>query len=159
MTGRVQWAPVVAGVAVVLALASAVSAAEPIASGESSIDGVTVNVMSLVRKHNVLTLKVAVVNGNEDPVTVRFVFAGDNPCYLLDEENGAKYFVLTDKDGAPVASDSGWVGSGRGVSETIEPGKTLRLWMKFPAPPPEVKSVTVVLNQTEPMDDVPITDR
>ncbi len=33
------------------------------------------------------------------------------------------------------------------------------MWMKFPAPPPEVKSVTVVLNQTEPIEDVPITDR
>jgi hypothetical protein len=146
-------------VLLVLVPASVALAGEPIASGESSVDGVTVHVMSLVRRHGVLTLKVAVVNTGDTPARVRFVFSGDSPCYLLDEENGSKYFILTDKDGAPIASDSGWVGDGRGLRETIEPGRTLRMWMKFPAPPPEVKSLTVVLNQTEPIEDVPITDR
>ncbi len=139
--------------------AGSLHATEPIASGDTSIDGVTMQVMSLVRKHGVLTLKVAAVNSGDKPATIVLDFTGDNACYLLDEENGSKYYVLTDKEGNPLASGNDWVKGGKGIKRQVEPGKSLRVWMKFPAPPPEVKTITIILDETEPIEDVPITDR
>ena len=132
---------------------------QPIARGDTSWDGVTVHVMRLVRKHGILTLKIAAVNSGTAPQRIIFDFTGDNACYLVDEENGTKYFVLTDKGGTPLASGNEWVRGGHGIMRDVAPGKTLRVWMKFPAPPPEVKSISIFLNETEPIEDVPITDK
>ncbi|HHQ47727.1 MAG TPA: hypothetical protein ENK19_02455 [Acidobacteria bacterium] len=140
-------------------LAGMARGAEPLASGETSWDGVTVHVMSLVRKHGILTLKIAAVNSGKESARLIFDFTGDNACYLVDEENGTKYFVLTDKKGAPLASGNEWVRGGHGILRDVAPGKTLRVWMKFPAPPTEVKTISIFLNETEPIEDVPITDR
>ncbi len=137
------------------------NAAEAIASGETNWDGVTVNVMSVVRKGRVLTVKFAAVNEGETEQTVGFGFTGkQNSCYAVDEESGTKYYVLTDKENHPIASADEFVGNGaRGLKRAIQPGKTLRVWMKLPAPPPDVKTISLFLNETEPIEDVPITDK
>ncbi len=143
-----------------LAAGPGARAAEPIASGATNWDGVTVHVMSVVRKGNVLTVKWAVVNEGEAPQVVWFGFTGKQACYVVDEESGTKYFVLTDREGNPLAPRNDFLGVGlRGIKRELAPGKTLRLWMKLPAPPPEVTSVSIFLNETEPIEDVPITDR
>ncbi len=61
---------------------------------------------------------------------------------------------------APLASQDEWVASDTsGINEKVPAGGMKRYWAKFPAPPPEVKTVTVFMAQTEPFEDVPITDK
>lgn len=147
-----------------LALAVPVAAA-PIASAESNTPGITVDLISLERKASVLTMKWAVRNTNTDAATgkkrVQFAYMGSNSrTYLVDEESGTKYFVLTDKEGKSVASAHNYIGSEmHGVSEDIEAGATLRYWAKYPAPPPEVKVLTVFFDGTEPFESAPITEK
>ena len=134
-------------------------AADPVATAETNWEGVTVNVMSVTRKGSILTVKFVALNESTDTQKVAFGFTGNDVCYAVDEESGTKYYVLTDKEGNPVASAKDWMpNSTSGLNREIEPGKTLRVWMKFPAPPPEVSSISLVLNETDPIEDVAITD-
>ena len=148
----------------ILALAGPLVAA-PIGSAETNTPGITVDLMSLERKGSVLTLKWAVRNTNTDPSAskpqVKFGYQGQNArTYLVDEESGTKYFVLTDKEGKSVASTHEYVGDRSfGVAEYIESGASRRYWAKFPAPPPEVKELTVFFDGTEPFEAAPIAEK
>jgi hypothetical protein len=154
------------GVAVILAaglLMSAVdaAAAEPLASGMTNWSGVDLDLMKLERKGSVLTLKWRVVNGGTEAIDVGFALTGAKvTSYVIDEENGTKYYALTDKEKNVLASMHQWVdGDTYGISEEIPAGESRFYWAKFPAPPPEVTSVSVLFTGTEPLEDIPITDR
>lgn len=141
--------------------------AAPIGSAETNTPGISIDLMSLERKGSVLTVKWAVRNSNTDTPTakgqqqVKFGYLGPKArTYLVDEENGTKYFVLTDKEEKSVASQHEYLGADvYGVSEYVEAGGTRRYWAKFPAPPPEVKVLTVFFDETEPFESAPITDK
>jgi hypothetical protein len=146
-----------------LALAVPVAAA-PIGSAESNMPGITVDLMSLERKGAVLTVKWAIRNSNTDANSkqqVKFGYMGPKArTYLVDEESGTKYFVLTDKEEKSVASQHEYLGADvYGVSEYVEGGGSRRYWAKFPAPPPEVKVLTVFFDDTEPFESAPITEK
>jgi len=141
-------------------LCPAVEAAEPVATAETNWEDVTVDVMTVSRKGNVLTVKFAAVNNGAEKQQIAFGFKGNDVCYAVDEESGTKYYVLTDEEGNPVASAKDWMpNSTAGINREIEPGKSLRVWMKLPAPPPEISTISLFLNETDPIEDVPITDK
>jgi len=163
-----QWTATFTGAAVVALLALAAlpatplhaAPAEPLASAPTNWPDVEVALMALERKGNVLTVKWAVTNGGDEQSTVRFGLTSKATSYLVDEENGTKYYVLTDQDGNALASEHSHIdGSTWGISDYLEAGATARYWAKFPAPPPEVKTLTVMFDQTEPFEEVPITDK
>lgn len=139
---------------------TAAAAAAALASAESNQAGVTVDLMTLERKGSVLSVKWAVRNAGNAAVAVSFQLAGDKvTTYLVDEENGTKYFVLTDKEGHVLASEHDWTGSSYGISDQLQPGETRRYWAKFPAPPPAVKAITVMFTEADPLEGVTITDK
>lgn len=137
-----------------------VEAADPIASAETNWEGISVDVMSVTRKGNVLTVKFAAVNSGGEKQKIAFGFKGNDVCYAVDEESGTKYYVLTDEEGNPVASAKDWMpNSTAGINREVEPGKSLRVWMKLPAPPPEISEISLFLNETDPIEDVAITHK
>ena len=160
----------VAGALAPLCLLLAVAALGPAAAHAASVQaqasaptnwpGVELHLMSIERKGNVLTVKWAVTNGDDGGQSVRFGLTSKATTYLVDEENGTKYYALTDQDGNALASEHDYIdGNTWGISDTLEAGATARYWAKFPAPPPEVTTLTVLFDQTEPFEEVPITDR
>ena len=140
-------------------------AAATIGSAETNTPGISLDLVSLERKGSVLTLKWAIRNGNTDAATgrqqVKFGLLGPKArTYLVDEESGTKYFVLTDKEKQSVASQHEYLGSDvYGISEYVEAGGARRYWAKFPAPPPEVKVLTVFFDETEPFESAPLTEK
>lgn len=137
---------------------------EPLASAETNWDGVSIDIMSVARKGSVLTVKWAVRNEGESAATVKFVtVGGEIRTYVVDEENGTKYYVLTDQEGHSLASQHTVVAYGipdsYGIEQAVAPGAAKRLWAKFPAPPPEVQTISIYFDETEPFEDLPITDR
>ena len=141
--------------------AAAPQAAQPIASAETNWPGVAIDLMSVERKGSVLTVKWAVHNRGAEQQDVRFGLTGKQvTTYVVDEESGTKYYVLTDKEKHSVASTHEYIGSDTfGTSEYIPAGESRRYWAKFPAPPPEVKTLTLFFTNAEPFEEVPITDR
>jgi hypothetical protein len=154
--------------AMVAVLASAAPAAaapqgavQPVASVETNWPGVALDLVSVERKGSVLTVKWAVHNRGAAQQEVKFALTGKEvTTYVVDEESGTKYYVLTDKEKHSVASMHEYLGGDTwGTSEYIPAGESRRYWAKFPAPPAEVKTVTLFFTKAEPFEEVPITDR
>lgn len=146
---------------VALLITTAAIAAQPIASAATNWEGVELDVMTVERKGSVLTVKWAVRNTGSAAVKPAFSMYGNGAStYLVDEENGTKYYALTDKEGHLLATMHEYTGSGRhGIVDEIAPGTTRRYWAKFPAPPPAVKSISLFFTDTDPIEEVAITDK
>ena len=134
---------------------------QPLASAATNWDGITLDLVSVERKGSVLTVKWAVQNQSAAAVEIRFGLAHGTPqTYVVDEESGTKYYVLTDKEGKSLAAMHEYLGHDLyGVRETLAAGAIKRYWAKYPAPPPEVKTLTLFFDETEPFEEVPITEK
>lgn len=153
--------------AALLALAPAapaqttVGGPKPLATGPTNWNGVTIDLMSVERKGSILTVKWAVRNQGDKQATVQFFMTGrTQSTYLLDEESGTKYYALTDKEKNTLASEHEYLGSDSyGISEYVAPAATYRYWMKYPAPPPAVKTINVFFSNSDPFEGIAISDK
>ena len=142
-------------VSFVLALALPLAAAN-LGSAPMNVDGLTIDLLSVERRGAVVTVKWAVRNTGTNEARTMFVLDGKKATsYLVDEENGTKYFALSDKEGQLLATEDEY----DGIWEAVEPGQTKRFWAKFPAPPPAVKTINVLFSDTDPFESIAITDK
>ena len=70
--------------------------------------------------------------------------------YIIDSANQRKHLVVR-ADKKPVVSTSV-------TPLSIEPGSSINLWAKFPAPPLDVKKVSIYIPGVAPMEDIPISE-
>ena len=137
---------------------AAVPAAVPaggtvLASQETNWQGVVAEVTEFRRKGNTLTAKVRLRNQGSEKSQSEVIY---NEVYLMDLAAGKKYQVLRDEKGAYIAAmKSGWTDRWYG---DLGPGESHNLWMKFPAPPAEVKSITLQVPGVPPFEDLAIQD-
>jgi hypothetical protein len=125
--------------------------------GEGARPGVHIEIRDLIRgAGGVVTLRLRIVNTSAEAFRggcAMYDKSHKDECgtfsgvYLLDTPNRKKYLVVRDADGQCVC----------GVVDDIDAGKQMNLWATFPAPPPEVESVTVVVPLFEPVAGVPVT--
>ena len=135
------------------ATASSAAPAGGIATQETNWKGVSMTVTEFRRKGNTLTAKVQLVDHGTSEAHVETKF---DETYLIDTAAGKKFNVLKDEKGAYIASlRSGW--NDRWY-DTLKPGESYLLWMKFPAPPAETKAITLQLPGAPPFEDLPIQD-
>ena len=124
-----------------------------LASQETNWSGVVVEVTEFLRKGNTLTAKLRVRNQGGAKAEPDFYFS---QMYVMDPAGGKKYEVLKDEEGNYIGGvRSGWRDR---WYDTLEPGQSALVWMKFPAPPPEVRVVTLQIPNTPPFDDLAIQD-
>jgi len=124
-----------------------------LASQETNWPGIAADVTEFKRKGNALTAKVVLRNhGSEEPEPdVHY-----DEVYVMDLAGGKKYEVLKDEKGNYIAAlRSGW---NNRWYQKLGPGQTFTLWMKFPAPPADVKSVTLQIPGMPPFEDLAIQD-
>jgi hypothetical protein len=127
--------------------------AAAVATQTSNWPGVVADVTEFRRKGSTLTVRVVLRNqGNVDSEPDIYY----NEVYVMDLGAGKKYEVLKDEKGAYIAAlRTGW---NNRWYQKLAPGASYTIWMKFPAPPPEVKSVTLQLPGMPPFEDLPIQD-
>jgi hypothetical protein len=146
----------------VAAWAQAPAAVKPLATNATNFgDGVSLDLMSVERKGNILTVKWQVRNQGAQTAAVRFALSGNHQTtYAVDEESGTKYYVLTDKEKNSLASEHDDLSYGSfGIDDRLAPGATGRYWMKLPAPPPAVKTISIFFSKVEPFESVAISDK
>jgi hypothetical protein len=148
---------IVRALAALFTLAFSISAfAASLGSAPMNVDGLTLDLLSVERKGNVVTVKWSVRNETDAEKRIEMKLkGGSTTTYLVDEENGTKYYVLTDKEGHLLATEDSY----DGIWEALEPKQTKRFWAKYPAPPPAVKTINVLFTDTEPFESVAITDK
>lgn len=124
-----------------------------LASQETNWQGVVAEVTEFRRKGNTLTAKVRLRNQGSAEAKAEVIY---KEVYLMDLGAGKKYQVLQDEKGAYIAGlRSGWNDRWYG---DLAPGESYTLWVKFPAPPAEVKSVTLQVPGVPPFEDLAIQD-
>lgn len=135
---------------------AAASSAGPLATGDGDYPGISVAIQSLTRGPNAVTLRFVLINNSKSAFNLGANFGessvggeyrsigGTN---LLDAANKRKYFTQRDADGTCLCS--------RAVPD-IDPQSQATLWAKFPAPPPDVRAMTVVIPHFVPMENIPI---
>lgn len=142
--------------------AQAPATVKPLATVGTNWEGVSIDLMSVERKGSILTVKWAARNQGSKAADVQFGLTGRHQTtYAVDEESGTKYYVLTDKEKNSLACQHVYIGADTyGIGANIPPGGTGRCWMKLPAPPPQVKSISIFFtNAVEPIEGVAITDK
>lgn len=133
--------------------------AEGIATADGETSGVTATIKELKRSSGgTVSLKLVITNGSQKKIDTGYSF-GDPDNHILDFNSVGgvqlidpvgkkKYFVARDSEKKCVCS--------QGVKD-IDPGASVNVWAKFPAPPSEVQKVSVIVPHFSPMDDVPIS--
>ncbi len=149
-------APVTTTVATTQTTAAAPAAAPAgtsLASQETNWPGVTAEVTEFKRKGNSLTAKVRLTNKGTADAQPQVEW---RDVALVDATGGKKYEVLKDEKGAAIASTrAGWTDR---WYESMAPNQSQIIWMKFPAPPLEVKTITLQMPKMPPFDDLTIQD-
>ena len=140
-----------AGIAILGEPAFAQAGAKP-QSQETTVDGVTAEVVEAVRKEGVLTLKVRYRNTGSAPAKVG-IFGSESNYYLT--AGSTKFLILKDSKGVSLAVPRGYHGD---LTAEIKPNGSFLFWAKYPAPPAEAKKVNFYNPHTPPFEDVPITE-
>ena len=124
-----------------------------LAREDTKWSGVVAEVTEFRRKGNTLTAKVRFRNQGTAPADVEVLLP---EVYVMDAAAGKKYSVLKDENGAFIAAlHPGWKDR---WYDRISPGQEMVIWVKLPAPPPEVKAVTFQVPGVPPFDDLAIQD-
>jgi hypothetical protein len=149
----------IAGLIVLTALANAQTGPKPIAIHEHEIGGIDVALLEVSRTGaETVTVKWEYRNKTKALIPIATHSSGwSDPyrlsydTYLTDEETNAKFPVLKDSGGHPIAAVHGKPVDNIVVG-TVKPLKT---WAKYSVPA-NVKKVTVVITGAEPFERVAI---
>jgi hypothetical protein len=130
---------------------------KPIATADGENSGLRVDVQELKRSSGgTITLKFTMVNDSGGGVSFQYDFRELSQrqdeytisgVQLVDPAGKKKYPVIRDGEGNCLCS--------RGIANLASKSRS-NLWAKFPAPPGDVKKLSIVIPHFMPMDDVPI---
>ena len=142
-----------------IVLAAAFAAAAPgafaqnaIATADGETTGIRIEITELSRTSGeTVTLKFRLINDSGEKAMPYELMENTDlrAVHLIDASGKKKYMVIKDSDGKCLCSD--------GLSDPLATGKSMNLWARFPAPPAEVKEVSVVFPHFIPTD-APIAD-
>lgn len=118
-------------------------------------DGISAELTSVSKGDgDTITIKFKYTNNSSKPVNVSRVsqIQHDNiaeKVYYIDPKNKKKYLVIKDTAGAPVASNMKYL--------ELQPGESKAAWLKLPAPPADVTSISVYIPGAPPFEGVTIS--
>jgi hypothetical protein len=124
-----------------------------LATQESNWAGVVVDVVEFRRRGNTLTAKLRVTNRGTADVEPDIHYS---EAYIMDAAAGKKYEVLKDEKGNYIAALRS--GYNNRWYQNLNPAQSVTIWMKFPAPPADVKAVTLQVPGVPPFEDLAIQD-
>lgn len=135
----------------------AVGSSNAIASADGEQSGVRAEVTELRRSSGgTVNLKFTIINDSSEAVSFGYNFVEKDKGYgdiggvhLIDQVGKKKYFVARDSEGNCACS--------RDLKD-LPAGERRNLWAKFPAPPSDVKKISIVIPRFSPLDDVPVAE-
>ena len=140
--------------------APAAPAAAPAPAGalkteDTNIAGVVADVTECQRKDGVLSVKVLFRNTGTEKKSLDLIEARGYEKYYVTAAN-KKYFILKDSEGTYLTPQASGFGN---LSVGLEAGGRYTWWAKYPAPPTEVKAVTLYTPVAAPLEDIAVTDK
>ena len=123
-------------------------------SQDTNISGVVAEITECSRADGVLTIRLRLRNTTDNKARVSLISGRNYDAYYVTAAN-KKYFVLRDSEKTPLTLTADGFGN---VTADIEKGASYVWWAKFPAPPADVKKVSLFTPIAPPFDNIPITD-
>ncbi len=114
-------------------------------------DGIQADLLDVKVKNNVLTVKMELRNTGDKAQKVNFVY---KECYIMDETNKKKYFVLKDSDGQYIGGPKEQEYKGGYFNFKINPSSSMGVWMKFPEPAGGPKTISIIIPGVFPFEEV-----
>ena len=145
--------PTTTTAAVATSASAPVSTSGALASQDTNWPGIAADITEFRRKGNTLTAKIRFTNKGSAETEVNVHY---DDMSLVDTTNAKKYEVLKDEKGTYIAGVR--AGYNNQWFERIPAGQTRTIWAKFPAPPPEVKTITLQMEKIPPFEDLTIQD-
>ena len=140
--------PSTLALALVLLLATgAARSADPIGVADGERSGTRVDITDIKRTSgSTVTLKFTLVNESGGTLTVPELLDHNDARYvhLIDAAGKKKYLPMMDSSGKCVCSAS--------LPYSLASDKSLNLWARFPAPPGNVREISVVIPHFIPTD-------
>jgi hypothetical protein len=133
---------------------TAPAAAAPLQTQDTNVSGVVAELTECKRKEGVLTVKIRFRNTSGAEARVDLISGRNYDQYYVTAQS-KKYFILRDSEQTPLAPATDGFG---GLGVKLPANGTWTWWAKYPAPPPEVKSVSYFTPLGAPFEDVPVTD-
>src|SRR2546428_6481168 len=131
---------------------AAAAATGALKTEDTNIAGVVADVTECARKDGVLSVKVRFRNTSGEKKQLNLIDNRDYEKFYVTAAS-KKYFILRDVEGTyltPQASGFGGLGVG------LEPGGQYSWWAKYPAPPAEVKAVTLYPSASAPLEYISV---
>ncbi len=122
---------------------------------ETSIDGVTAEVVDVVRKEGVLTIKLRYRNAGPAAAKVKFTGASSDVDKYYVVAGSTKLLPLKDSKGVALMNPIDIHGN---LTADIRPAGNFLFWAKYPAPPDSAKKVSIYTPHGPPIEDVPVTE-
>ncbi|CAN7606771.1 hypothetical protein LJR219_004626 [Phenylobacterium sp. LjRoot219] len=128
-----------------------------IARGMTSHGTAEAQVVEAVRQNGILTVKIRFGPVRAPGGATDFHTLYPNPKKAQQEiavvAGDRKYFLLTDADGMPLTPPDMM------VKVTQDAPLAGTWWGKFPAPPAEIKTISLTLPEVEAIENIPLSDR
>lgn len=124
-------------------------------TGDTNITGVAAEVTQCDRKDGVLSVKVRFRNTSSQKQQFNLIDTRDYEKFYLTAAS-KKYFILKDSEGTYLTPQASGFGN---LAVSLDPAELYTWWAKYPAPPPEVKAVTLYMPVAAPFEDIPVSDK
>ena len=134
-----------------------VAAAAPsgaLKTGDTNIAGVVADVTECSRKDGVLSVRVRFRSTVSEKKAFDLIDGRDYQKFYFTAAN-KKYFILKDSEGTYLTTEASPFGN---LAVHLDPGGQYTWWAKFPAPPAEVKAITLYTPVSAPIEDVPVSN-
>ena len=122
---------------------------------DTNIAGVVADVTECARKDGVLSVRVRFRNTSTEKKNLNLIENRNYEKYYVTAAS-KKYFILKDSEGTYLTPQASGFG---GLSVSLEPGGQYTWWAKYPAPPQEVKAVTLYTTVAAPLEDIAVSDK
>jgi hypothetical protein len=126
-----------------------------LATQDTNVAGIAADFTECRRKEGVLSVKIRFRNTSPTQANI-YVINGRNYAAVYVTAANKKYFMLKDSEGAYLTPLTDGIGT---LSVSLPTGGQYIWWAKFPAPPADVKKITLMTPVAPPFEDVPVNDQ
>ena len=116
---------------------------------DTDLSGIGLELTSVQNTGDTIMIRFKYINTRDKPVRIDSETNQQvSDMYYVDPKNKKKYPIVKDSQGNPLSSNLQYF--------EVGPGQTKAGWAKFPAPPPDIATISVYIPGAPPFENVPV---
>lgn len=103
-------------------------------------ENIVAELTALTLQNNIITVRIKIINKSDASNKFDFYF---KDCYIIDEANQKKYYILNDSEGRCIGGPFSSDGDGGRFEFWIKSQNMMNMWAKFPMPTDNPESISI----------------